>query len=197
MCAAERIRVSIDAPISSVDTGRTQTAQGDLRHKRLVRRQPAFLKEVTMIEHDDRIGHVPSSYTPSSPHSAIAAVAQRATRNAGLRDKGSRDAGDLDRWEAEGGAGATRAGLQKQLFERPTTRAGMSARPSYDWPHRSAVEAMLGETAAETRVVASQGPADANEKRGKQLARSPGDAFASPPNKRRGRRTMGRHGNRP
>src|SRR6478672_1484369 len=116
-----------------------------------------------MIEHDDRIGPIPSSYTPSSLHSAIAAAAQRATRNAGRRDTGSRDAGDPDRWEAEGGAGASRAGLQKQLLERPTTRAGMSARPSYDSPHRSAVEAMRVEAAAEARVLASRGPADRNE----------------------------------
>ena len=150
-----------------------------------------------MIEHDDHVGHAPNSYTESSPHSLLAAAAQRATRHAWQRNSVSREAADVERWEAEGGASASRPRLQMKAPQPRTMRAAMSTRPSYDSPHRSTLDT-VGATAARASVEAraGKGPADGNEKLSKTL-HLPRGSKAELPNKRQGRRTMGRHGNRP
>ena len=157
-------------------------------------------KEVTMSEHDNRTGHVPSSYALSSPHSAITAAAQRATKAYDARNEALRDAADMDRWEAEGGAAASRTRLQENSFQRVTIRARMSTRPSYDSSARSDVEAMVagsGSKSARATVSASRPPSDDKRHRSKDSASSPGITAAKMPQKLRGRRTMGRRGNRP
>ena len=118
------------------------------------------------------------------------AATQRATKDLAL------DSSDLARWEGEGGA-ARQGQAGNTASKRPAVHTAMSARPSYDSPHRSAVEVMVSAmTTRAARVVAGQGPLSSNnEERGK-VRSSPRDAPAKA-NKRRGRRTMSRHGNRP
>lgn len=152
-----------------------------------------------MIEHVKHITHGPSSYTLlTSRRSFIGAAAQRATQDLTRHNKSSREESDLARWEGEGGAARPRTQAPKTL-PKLTMRFAMSGRPSYDSPHRTSVETMMVtpvERVAAVPFIARQGPAGSNEERSR-LQSSWRNAPANPTNKHRGRRTMGRHGNRP
>jgi hypothetical protein len=80
----------------------------------------------------------------------------------------------------------------------PKHFVGLSRRPSYDSSDRSNMEALFITPAPELATVpfmSARGVADRNEERRRILA-SWHSAPSHPSGQRRGRRTMGRHGNR-
>ncbi len=159
-----------------------------------------FFQGVRMTKHLDRTVHGPLSLVyalSTSRRSFIAAGAQRATQDFAARNKHSDERSALERWEGEGGAVAAGAKVRKST-KALRTYAAMSSRPSYDSPHRSIVEAMLNAStaaSASSPVGANRGPTD-GKRRSMGSQKAPSET-ANPLNKRRGRRTMGRHGNRP
>ena len=149
-----------------------------------------------MVKHGDRVAPTPRSYISSLPPSLLGPAARRATKTANRRDEESGDVADLQRWESEGGAVASRVLFQERYFQRKPVRSGIGALPNHDSPLRSAVKARMTEVAANAGAIASRGPDSGNEPRSRRLA-SPYDNASPKPNQRRGRRTMARHGNRP
>jgi hypothetical protein len=104
--------------------------------------------------------------------------------------------GDLTRWEGEGGASTPPPALPK---ERPLKLTFViSGRASYDSTTRSTVEAIMNTPVggAGFLFMSRQGQAQRNQERSR-LQNSWRNAPSHPSDKHRGRRTMGRHGNRP
>lgn len=121
-----------------------------------------------MTNHLDRTLHGPPSLVYSistSRRSFIAAGVQRATQGLPGLKKHPDERSDLERWEGEGGAIATRAEL-KESAQALRKHAAMSSRPSYDSPHRSVVEAMLTASTLRQQAVLSgrtEGPPAVSE----------------------------------
>jgi hypothetical protein len=158
-------------------------------------RRLAISRKPIMVKHLD-ITFEPKSDTTSSPSTGVAADMQRPTTN--LAPQNQISAEDLVRWEGDGGALKPRAEIAK---EQPLTlKFAISRRASYDSPVRSNVEAMITPTpvaaVAAVPYMSRRGQADRNQERSK-LQNSWRNAPAHPSDKNRGRRTMGRHGNRP
>jgi hypothetical protein len=107
----------------------------------------------------------------------------------------SRDKSAVAMWENEGGA--TKSSIPAAMPKLVASKFALAGRAAYDSLERSQVEDMMA--ASTVNVVAAdlaphRGPASKSEERqGLGVWRS---APAHPQGRQRGRRTMGRHGNR-
>lgn len=138
------------------------------------------------------------TYTPfTSPRSFMDAAAQRAAADLARDGKKSRDASDVARWEDEGGT--TKPPAQGPQLKPLAARFALSGRASYDSLQRSHVEGMMASpdvrVDAET-LMPQRALASSIEERAR-LRMSSRKAPAHGSGRQRGRRTMGRHGNRP
>jgi hypothetical protein len=152
-------------------------------------------EETVMSKHENGITNARTYTALTSAHSREDSAA---LCGADLERYGnaSRDESAVARWENEGGA--TKKSIPAAMPKLVARKFALAGRAAYDSLQRSQVEGMMDASnvnAVAVDLTPHRGPAIKSEERGGLgIWRS---APAHPRGRQRGRRTMGRHGNRP
>jgi hypothetical protein len=143
-----------------------------------------------------------SDVTDARTYTALTSAPSRrdsaALRGADLERYGnrSRDKSAVASWENEGGA--TKSSIPAAMPELVARKFALAGRAAYDSLQRSQVEGMMDASnvnAGAMDLTPHRGPVSKSEERGRLGVWQ--SAPAHPQGRQRGRRTMGRHGNRP
>jgi hypothetical protein len=152
-------------------------------------------KETVMSKHENDVTNARTYTALTSAHSREDSAA---LRSADLERNSNRleDRSAISRWENEGGA--TKSSIPAAMPQLVARKFALGGRAAYDSLQRSQVEGMMDASngnAVPVDLTPHRGPASKSEERGDLgVWRS---APAHPQGRQRGRRTMGRHGNRP